>query len=424
LANLQPFSSKEGKRSGLSYGYVILLASLLIMIVAAGSQYSFSVFFKPVLTEFGWTRAAISGAYSLNMLLSGIMGVLTGRLCDRFGPRPVLTVSGIILGLGYLLMPQIQAIWQIYLFFGVIVSIGMSGMSIPLLSSAARWFSKRRSLATGVVMTGSGFGIVMMPPVANLLISNFNWRTSYIIIGSIALVLIVLLAQFLRRASSPDGSLNSDARVETTGNSSMQLQGLSFGEALRTWRLWLIFLMTFFIGFSMQTIMVHIVAYATDISISAAAAAFVVSVIGIVSIGGKLAMGGLGDRIGNRFIVIIVFILAVLAFLWLRFARELWMLYLFAAIFGLQYGGYSAVLSPLVAEYFGLKSHGAIFGLVMFAMGLGGAVGPLTAGRIFDIIGSYDWAFILCSIINVAGLLLSIVLKPAGSRQTELKQNY
>lgn len=422
MANLQPLSSNEGKRSGFSYGYVVIAASLLILIVAAGSQYSFSVFFKPVLNEFGWTRAAISGAYSLNMLLSGVMGILTGRLCDRFGPRPVLTATGLILGLGYLLMPQVQAIWQIYVFFGVIVSIGMSGMAIPLLSTVARWFSKRRSLTTGIVMTGSGFGIVMMPPVANLLISTYNWRTSYIIIGSIALVLIVLLAQFLRRAPSPGSSLTSVTKFEVTGPPNVQLRGLSLGKAVRTWQLWLIFLMTLFIGFSMQTVMVHIVAHATDISISAAAAALIVSVIGIVSIGGKLVMGGMGDRSGNRYIVIIVFILAVLAFLWLRFANELWMLYLFAAVFGLQYGGYSAVLSPLVAEYFGLKSHGAIFGLVMFAMGTGGAVGPLITGRIFDISGSYDWAFILCAIINVAGLSLSIMLKPAGNRKTELKQ--
>ena len=127
-------------------------------------------------------------------------------------------------------------------------------------------------------------------------------------------------------------------------------------------------------------------------------------------------MGGVGDKIGNRNIVIIVAILAILAFLWLRFAGDLWMLYLFAVVFGLYYGGYAAIQSPLVAEYFGLKDHGAIFGLVMFALGIGSSIGPLIAGRIFDVSGNYDWAFVVCGFMGISILILSILLKPVKKK--------
>jgi MFS family permease len=406
----------EKKQSRFFYGYLIVISAFLIFFISGGSQYSFSVFFKPMLNEFGWSRAAISGAYSLNMILSGMMGIVAGRICDKLGPKIVLTVSGTFMGVGYLLMSQIQSIWQIYLFFGVIVSIGLSGMTIPLLSSVARWFSKRRSLTSGIVLTGSGFGIIIMPPLANWFISTYNWRNSYIVLGLIVIALVVTLAQFMRRSPNVYRSLTPEAKLLVTKASNVQLQGLSIGEAIRTWQFWIIFMITLFIGFSVQTIMVHVVAHATDINITAAAAALILSVIGIISICGKLAMGGLGDKTGNRYIVIIVSVLAILAFLWLRFAGELWMLYLFAVFFGLYYGGYAAIQSPLVAEYFGLKDHGAIFGLVMFALGIGSSIGPLIAGRIFDVSGNYDWAFVVCGFMGISILILSILLKPVKKK--------
>jgi MFS family permease len=136
----------------------------------------------------------------------------------------------------------------------------------------------------------------------------------------------------------------------------------------------------------------------------------------MISIGSKIGMGSLGDRFGNRNIMIMVFILVSLAFLWLRFAGELWMLYFFAVIFGLGYGGFVAVQSPMVADYFGLKSHGVIFGLALFSANSGGALGSLVAGRIFDINGNYELAFLICAVLGIAGLILSLLLKSARKR--------
>ncbi len=415
MTNHDLFAQKGKKPSRFFYGYIIVLMSFLILLISWGAQYSFGVFLKPVLNEFSWTRAAVSGAYSLNMVLGGIFGIFAGRLSDRFGPRPILTAGGLLIGLGYLLMSQVNAIWQIYVFFGVVLSIGISGMFVPLISTTARWFVKGRGLASGLVMAGVGVGITITPPFANQLISVYNWRTSYIIIGFITLGSIVIFAQFLKRASREGNLLNLS--VPKTDFPNVQVRGLSLREALYTGRFWIISLMGLFFIFGVQTVMVHIVAHATDIGISPATAAIILSVVGIVSIGSKIGMGSIGDKIGNRNTMIIIFTLITISFLWIIFSGNLWMLYLFAVVFGLGYGGFASIQSPLVADYFGLKAHGSIFGVIVFASNIGGAVGPLVAGSIFDNSGSYRWAFILCGILGIISLALSILLRPARRPQ-------
>jgi MFS family permease len=413
LAIHKPSLSTEVKKPRFFYGYFIVLASFFVLMIVFGAQYSFGVFFKPVLSEFGGTRAATSGAYSLNTILMGFFGIFAGRLSDRFGPRLVVTVCGLLIGLGYLLMSQISTVWQIYLCYGVLISAGTSGMWVPLLSTVARWFVKRRGLASGIIASGTGVGMVFMPPLANQLISSYNWRTSYVIIGLIALVVIVISAQFLRRDPGQKGLLAYGADTVKTGSTHLNVQGIPVKEAIRTRQFGIICVMCLCAYFCIQTVMVHTVPNTTDIGVSAAAAATVLSVVGVVSIGGKIIAGSSVDRIGNKRVAIIVFALMAVSFLWLLVANELWMMYLFAAIFGIGFGGYAVVQSPLVAEYFGLRAHGAIFGLASFAANIGGAMGSLVAGRIYDTSGSYHWAFILCAIIALGGLILSVLLKTA-----------
>lgn len=404
--------SAHGKRQPrFYYGYIIVLTSSIILLLAGGTLYSFGVFFKPVLTEFGWTRAATSGAYSVNMILNGLVGILAGKLTDKLGPRIVLTVCGIFIGLGYLLMSQVQAIWQIYLFFGVLISIGMSGMAVPLMATTARWFNKGRGLATGIIIAGSGVGIVVMPPLATLLISSYNWRTSYIILGGITLTIMAIMAQFLKDVPHTGIPSAHEATETPAPDLSVQSQGHTFRQAIFTWPFWVISIIGFGFSFGLQTIMVHLVAHATDVGISAGTAATVLSVLGIVSIGGNILFGKLGDKVGNRNVVIAIFILMTLSFLFLIFSNQLWALYLFAVVFGLSYGGWIPLQSPLIAEYFGLISLGAILGLTMFITTAGGALGSLVSGRIFDITGGYNWAFIVCGILSLLSLMLAVLLK-------------
>ncbi len=220
MANPEVSPSTGVKQRRFFYGNIIVLASFLVVMIAWGTQYSFGVFFKPVLNEFGWTRAETSGAYSLSIVLLGFFGIIAGRLSDKYGPRLVVTGCGLLLGLGYILMSQLSAIWQIYLFYGVLASIGVAGSWVPLLSTIARWFVRRRGLASGIVAAGIGIGTIILPLLANKLISLYNWRTSFIIFGIISLVVYVVVAQFLRRDPAQMGLLAYGAQQENTENAS------------------------------------------------------------------------------------------------------------------------------------------------------------------------------------------------------------
>ncbi len=404
----------ENRKPELFYGYVIVAVASLIMVVMWGSFFSFGVFLEPLLAEFGWTRALISGAFSLSLLLFGLLGIVTGRLTDKFSPRIVLTVFGFLFGLGYLLMSQVHAIWQLYLFYGVMVGVGMSGNVIPLTATVARWFVKRRGMMTGITVSGVGVGLLVMPLVVNWLISGYGWRKTYFIVGLITLVLTVLAAQFLKRDPRQIGQLAyGEAELEEKGLD-LQVSGFPFREALSTRQFWILGAIIFCFGFFWQTISAHIVSHGIRLGISATYAASVLAVIGGISVAGRIFMGGLGDKIGSKLVFVIAFALMAVALFWLQLAKELWMLYLFAVIFSFGYGGESTSRPLMVAELFGLREHGVIHGAVLIGSTTGGAIGPFVAGYIFDVTGSYQLAFLIGAIISVIGLILILSLKPTG----------
>jgi MFS family permease len=394
------------------YGYIVVAVAFLIMLMMWGAYYSFGVFFEPLLAEFGWTKATTSGAFSLSFFLTGLLGVFAGKLTDRFGPRIVLTVCGFFLALGYVLVSQTNALWQLYLFYGGIVALGMSASVIPLQSTVARWFVRRRGAMNGTVVSGIGMGMVVVPPVANWLISSYSWRTSYVVVSISALVLIISSAQFLKRDPAKIGQLPyGEDGLEAKGG--LLDAGLSLREAIRTWQFWTFGVALLCFTMSEGTILVHIVSHAIGLGISDASAALIIPIIGGVSIPSRILMGISGDRIGNKPAWTICFVFLIISFFLLLVARELWLLYLFAVIFSFGYGGLSTLISPMVAELFGLRSHGVIFGVITMLGGTAGmAVGPLLAGHIFDITGRYQLAFIIYVIILVIGLVLTSLLRP------------
>jgi len=366
-----------------------------------------------MLSEFGWTRAMTSGAFSLSWIIQGLLGIVMGGLTDRLGPRMALTLCGFLLGLGYLLMSQISAVWQLYLFYGVIVGIGMSGTLVPLMSTVARWFAARRSMMTGIVMSGAGIGILITPPVANWFISHFNWRVSYIILGSMLLVIVVLVAQFLRRDPAQMGQIPYGENE--TGEQELRLgtEAFSLREAVHTRQFWVISAMCFGLAFCRLTVLVHIAPHATDLGISAATAANILATVGGLEIVGRILLGSAADRIGNRQVFIIGFILISVALFCLVPATEIWMLYLFAVVYGFATAGAGVSMSPLVAHLFGLSAHGLIFGVICLVYTIGGALGPFVAGYIFDVTNSYQVAFLVCAAISTVALILTLVLRPA-----------
>lgn len=397
------------------YGYNIVASGFCIQALGIGTFVAFGVFFKPLLADFGWSRATLSGAQSMALFIAGCLGILVGRLNDRFGPRVVVTVAGFFFGLGLILMSGLNSVWQLYLFYGLVVGIGLSSIDIVPLSTIARWFIRRRGVMTGIAKVGTGTGQFAIPLVASMLIVAYGWRNSYLIIGAVAMVLLIAVGQLLRRDPARQGLLPDGNRESQATSSKPAETGLYLHEALRTRQFWTICLAYCASMFCLLIIMVHIVAHATDIGIASTTAAGILSAIGGISMAGRFMTGIAVDRIGNRLAMLFCLILLILALLWMQLAIELWMLILFAIVYGLAHGGIFTVISPIVAEYFGLRAHGALFGIVFFSSMVGGAIGPVIAGRIYDVTRSYDIAFWTCTAVATMALLLILSLKQIRS---------
>lgn len=382
------------------------------MFVSWATYNSFGVFFTPLLNDFSWNRAVTSGAFSLSMFLYGVLGIVVGGLNDRLGPRVVLTLCGFLLGLGYLLMSQVGALWQLYLFLGVIIGVAMSGVWVPQVSTVARWFVKRRTLMTGIVIAGTGIGQLVGPIVTSRLIAEYGWSLAYIILGIAVLLSIVLAAQFLRRNPTQMRQLSHGESEEKHHDSKSVTDDFSFKKAFKTSQFWILFSMFVCYGYGVFAIVVHIVPHAIELKISPVSAANILATRGAMGILGSYILSAFADRMGNRQIFIIGFVILSAALFGLSLAKEEWMLYLFIVAFGFAAGGMAASESPITAWLFGLGSHGLIYGVVHVGFTVGAAVGPYVTGYLFDLTGSYQMAFLISAAIAVIGLILTLMLKP------------
>jgi MFS family permease len=400
------------------YGYNIVGASFVIQAMSIGAMFTFGVFFKEFQADFGWSRATISVGSSLAFLVMGAVGILAGRLNDRIGPKVIMVASGISLGLGFMLMSRLQATWQLYLLYGVLAGIGLSTHDVITLSTVARWFVKRRGMMTGIVKVGTGAGQVLVPPIAVAIIAVFGWRNAYFILGAVTLVTLVALAQVLRRDPHSIGLL-ADGGSHGPGEAGNGPGGgdMPLRTVVRKPQFWIICVAEFVAFFCIFTIIVHIVPHATDLGLSLATAVAVQSTFGGVSMLGRFVMGVANDRIGGKRSLIICFSVFFCGFIWLQMAREAWMLFLFAMIYGFAHGGFFTVVSPTLAELFGTGSHGLLFGIVLFSGTIGGAIGPSLAGHTFDVTGSYRMVFLVLSgLAGVGVVLISLLQPPEGSQ--------
>lgn len=380
------------------------------MTLVSGAQASFGVFFKPMLNQFGWTRESTSLPFSLNLILCGVFGILAGRISDRLGPKSVVTIGGVVLGGGYILMSRINSLWGLYLSYGIIVALGSAAFYVPLVSTVTRWFPKKRGLMVGIGVSGIGFGIGVVPTIASQLIVIYDWRTSLLIVGSASLVLIVLLGQLLKADPT---YMPAETVVDKKTLTSTPDLGLSFNEAIKTRQFWMIFIAWFFYGFFFQVGAVHTVPYATDLGMTGLEAATLLSIIGLLGIAGRSSLGYIGDKLNNKLTLAVSFILVSVVFFLIAASGTIQTLYIYAVIYGL-FSGVGVLLASINAEHFGLQSLGAITGAIVFGNNIGGALGPSLAGYIFDATDSYRLAFILCGIAAVAAGVMVWVLKPTA----------
>jgi MFS family permease len=396
----------------LNYGYVIVIACFVIVMLNVGMFVSIGVFFKPILNEFGWSRAVTSGSISICALVTGLCSILTGSLTDKFGPRLVISICVFIAGVGYLLMSRLSGIWQLYFYLGLLSGIGSSAL-VPMLTSVPKWFTQHRTVMVGIISAGGGVGGLFVPLIAASLIGNYDWHLAYLILGGFYLVITMIAAQFLRR--SPNLPMAVPVQILKTAPAPSE-PAISLKKTFRSTPFWLSNLMFFCFGVSALTVQVHIVNHATDIHISPTGAAGLLSVINGVSIVGSIVLGGLGDKFGNRVLFILAFILICVSMIGLLFFDTLWQLNLFAIVFGLAFGAGLANAPALVSKLFGAGILGLILGITSLSQTLGGSIGGYLAGYIFDSQNSYRTIFIICAMLGLVGMTATFFLKPSKEK--------
>jgi len=331
--------------------------------------------------------------------MMGILAILAGRMNDKFGPRIVMGISGVAYGIGFILLSQVTAQWQMFAIFGIFMALGLGAHDVVTLSTIARWFEKRRGIMSGVVKVGTAVGQIMVPPLAAFLLLAYGWRQAVVILGIGAVFLLIIASLSMKRP--PEVEAQAGARVR---------EGSSLAEARTTRTFWTLCAIQFMFFPSMMTVPTHLAVHGTDLGMTAAKAATMLSVLGASSIAGRLAVGTLSDRIGGKRAFLMCFTILLASLIAFISVSSHGLLFLVVAFYGFSHGGLFTVVSPIVAEYYGMSAHGAIFGVILFFGTIGGAIGPIFAGWIFDVAGSYTYAFATLAALAAIGLALVITL--------------
>jgi len=404
------------------FGWVVVGCAFTVLCICYGIQFTYGVFMPFMSADTGWDRGSLSLPYSLYVFVYSALGIVSGRLTDRLGPRIVLIVGGCLLGTGLMLMSGVHTLWQLYIVLGLVAAAGMSAAYVPCNVTVVRWFTRRRGLALSITSSGASFGTFVFPPLVTALIAADGWRETYLLLGILAIVGVASCAVFIVRDPEelgllPDGEATPGISTGGTRAEDLPNENWTLAEARRTRAFWLlniIFTLTWLVVFIP---MVHIVPFAIDIGLSHFLAAMTVSVIGLAGFAGRLAIGPISDRLGRVRSLALCLALQVLAFLGFTFSGGILLLYPAAAVFGFSYGGGTTLFPALVGDFFGRIAVGSIVGFIFAMAGSPAAFGPFIAGHLYDATNSYHAAFVLSASANLAALALLFALrKPTRAR--------
>jgi OFA family oxalate/formate antiporter-like MFS transporter len=405
------------------YGWVIVGAGFLMSVIGMGSRYSFGVFFKSMETDFGMTRGMVSGLFSLFMVSSCIFAVLGGWAIDRKGPRKVVLLMGVFTGLSMVLTSLVHTPWLLLFTYSLLLSMG-TGPTFGLANTTtSRWFIKKRGFFLGITASGGGVGAIVFAPFATYLISNYDWRSAFLVIGLLSGPILIGVS-FLFFKDPGDLGLLPDGAVSRSlqeGSSEASLSekgvtrsgGVSLAQACRMPQFWFLGFAWLFMSSSVHMVFVHVIPYAVDAGITPMDAALIISLIGFTNIPGRLVTGRISDAVGRKALAVACPLLQCATLFYLMWARELWMLYIFGIVFGFLWGGGGTMIAAMIGDTFGMRSLGSIMGWMSAAWALGAAIGPAVGGYVFDVSGEYFAAFgagaaafliTACSVASVKGV--------------------
>jgi len=398
-----------------SYRWYVLMGSFLILVIDGGVRFSFGVLIKPLVSELSWDRGAVTLAYTVNMLVFACCQPLAGKLLDRLGPRVLFSLSALVATTGLTLTSAIDSLWELYLYYGVLTAAGTSGISISVVSSTlSRWFKSLRGFVSGLAISGTALGQFLIIPLLALLMGKFGWRWTWIILGLLlSTVIIPVSLAIMGREPRTGGAETVCGTAHINGVDKSVFVGISANtsDVLRS-RNFLLVASTYFIcGFQDFFFVTHLIPFATDQGFSAQEASNLQGLAGLLSIPGLLLFSGLSERLGRKIPLFLTFLPRLLCFALLVFFSDRLGIYISALLFGFTLMASAPLAAVLIGELYGLRNIGTLTGVVFWVHHLGGALGAYTGGFVYDLMQSYEAAFIAALILAVIAALTSISIR-------------
>lgn len=406
--------STQPTSSRFFYGWIIVAVTASSLLISAGVRSAPGVMLQPIEVDTGWNRAVISFAVSLGLLLYGLAGPFAGRLMDRFGPRGVLLVGMLLITASTVLGAFMRQEWQLYLFWGALSGLG-TGVAASVLGAtvANRWFVERRGLVMGLFGAATSAGQLIFVPVLMAFVLWVGWRNSSLILAGIVALLIIPIWLFMRNDPSEIGQLPYGATEPLPVSKNPQERGI-MQRALRTPEFWLLSGSFFICGATSNGLIgTHFIAHAVEHGFAEGTAANVMAIMGAMNFVGTLASGWLTDRYNPRLLLAIYYGFRGLSLLLLPFITTFSGMMIFAVMFGLDYIATVPPTSALVADIFGRKNVGTVFGWVFCAHQIGAASAAWLGGVIRSTMNSYSLAFLIAGLLAGIGAFLSLRIRKA-----------
>jgi MFS family permease len=385
-----------------------------------GAVASFSVFYVALLEDFHWSHAVGASVVSLNSLVYASVSPAVGYLFDRLGPRALMPLAGLLMGLGFLLSGFSHSLWELYLFYGILAAVGQGGLGFVTQSALlSAWFVRRRATAIGLASAGQGFGIITIVPLAQFWIARAGWRAAFMLVGAfILLAVIPLNAIFQRRTPALVGQLPDGASAAV--NDPNLPGGAAAGRewtlraALRSVPFWTIACGHLALGTALFIIYTHLVAHLVEEGFAKLTAAFLFGIVGFMRVAGTFFWGYVSDGLGRARaygLSILVAAVGILAIAAIGPGMPPWLAYAAAVVYGLGHSAGNPTYGAVIGDIFAGKNIGTIFGFLEITFGVGMALGSWAGGAIFDMSGSYRAAFML----SLACFVLSFVAIQASA---------
>lgn len=403
-------------KGGIFYGWWVLLACAVIQFYLGGVFFNgFTALFNPLVDEFGWSYALVSLAFSFFGVEIGILSPGIGFLVDRLGPRRLLLTSTIIVGLSFVLLSRIQALWSFYALI-LFLSLGFSfGSAVVSMAAVAKWFKTRTSLAMGILMTGFGAGGFLTPGVV-WVIDQFGWRNAVVVFGAGAWLLGIPLSLVVKE---PPGEAYAVSPEAGSSHVEQNPEGVKIKELLKKKDFWLLSLAILFGWIAGAAIVVHQIPYLVSIGISRQVAGLMVLVRSLSDVLGRLAFGWLGDILNKKRCFAIAALLKAGGVLAFALSGTTWQFVPILIIFGIGFGGLVPLRPALQIELFGTKAFATIQGLLFISVTVGNIVSPFLAGWVFDLFGSYRLAFILLAAFTLLAIPMVLAISKKPDSQTQ-----